>query len=95
MRSSPRNGSIDCTNGTKMGSVCKLLCPEDKVLTCAGPKEQKCLRKGFSMALKWNTSPKCRCVSKSELANANQAASYNCAIGLCLYHFFSLKLSFK
>lgn len=80
MRSSHRNGSIDCTNGTKLGSVCKLLCPEDKVLTCAGPKEQTCLRKGNSMALKWNTNPKCRCVSKAELENAKQVASYNCAI---------------
>jgi hypothetical protein len=78
MRTSPRNGSIECSNGTRMNSVCKLICPEDKVLTCAGVKEQKCLRRGHSMALKWNTSPKCRCVSKAELQN--QPASYNCSL---------------
>ena len=76
-----------------MGSVCKLNCPEDKVLTCAGPKEQTCLRKGNSMSLKWNTNPKCRCVSKQELENAKQEASYNCSLGLFSYDSTSTTLA--
>lgn len=80
-RTNIENGVVECTDGNKMGSTCKLQCPTGKVLVCQGPKEQTCQQsRPKVLGLAWSTNLQCRC----DFFNSGQAhkPSFNCSLGL-------------
>jgi len=83
-RTNVEDGVVECTDGMKMGSTCKLQCPADKVLVCQGPKEQTCQQSRPNvLGLAWSTQLQCRCDS----FNPGQAhkLSFNCSLGLSTF----------